>query len=270
MKKILKGILILILAVGLSIGFGYSAVQVFQYFRESRERDQVTQNLIEQAVTSVEPERPTEPARPADEELPTQPEPDGAPIRVDFEALHRESEDIVAWLYSPNTPIDYPVAQSGDNEYYLRRLLDGTWNIGGTIFQDYRCPSDYSGWGTMIYGHHMQDGSMFGSLQRYKEQSYYEENPVLYLLTPEKDFEVQLFAGFTCAGDAVVYSIPQTREEKEDVLRFCRSRSDFESPVSVEAEDQILILSTCSYAYDNARYVVVGLLRELERPQGAG
>jgi len=266
LKKIVKSILVLILAVALSIGFGYSAVQVFRYFSEGREREQVTQELIDQAITPVQTQ-PTLPTQPSEEEVPTQPEPDCAPIRVDFEVLHRESEDIVAWLYAPDTPIDYPVAQSGDNEYYLRRLLDGTWNVGGTIFQDYRCPADYSGWSTMIYGHYMRDGSMFGSLHRYKEQDYYAAHPVLYLLTPERDFEVRLFAGFTCADDAIVYSFPQTREEREDVIRFCRERSDFDASMPVEPEAQILILSTCSYAYDDARYVVAGTLRELERPE---
>ena len=61
-----------------------------------------------------------------------------APITVDFERLQEENKDIIAWLYCPDTEINYPVVQSKDNEYYLRRLLDGTWNIAGTLFIDYR------------------------------------------------------------------------------------------------------------------------------------
>lgn len=101
-----------------------------------------------------------------------------APIKVDFERLQEENKDIIAWLYCPDTEINYPVVQSKDNEYYLRRLLDGTWNIAGTLFMDYRNAADCSDLHTIIYGHNMKNNTMFGSLPKYSKQEYYEEHSV--------------------------------------------------------------------------------------------
>lgn len=80
-----------------------------------------------------------------------------APIIVDFEVLQTENKDIIAWLHCPDTKINYPVAQSEDNSYYLRRLLDGSWNTAGTIFMDYRNSADFSDRHTVIYGHNMKN-----------------------------------------------------------------------------------------------------------------
>jgi len=255
--QIIKLLVIFVLALALAAAFSYSGMKVFNYWKQGRQSEEMTQHLIDQGVT----QRPEQPA-PAQKE----PEPpEYAPVSVDFQALHEESEDIVAWLYGPDTLLDYPVAQSGDNEYYLRRLLNGRWNVGGTIFQDYRCPADYSAWHTLIYGHHMNNGTMFGTLQNYKEQAYYDENPVIYLLTPEKDFKVELIAGFLSDADGEVYSLPDTRQEKDALVAYCLSRSDFQTRTQVHTEDRLLTLSTCSDDYNNARYVLVGVLKELAR-----
>ncbi len=131
-----------------------------QYVSEATDAEETEQNSIE-VPELTEPEETT-------------------PITVDFEALRKENGDVVGWLYCEDTPINYPIVQSEDNDYYLRRLLDSTWNIAGTIFMDYRNAPDFSDWNTIIYGHNMNNDSMFGTLQDYKKQAYYEEHPVLY------------------------------------------------------------------------------------------
>ena len=109
------------------------------------------------------------------------------PIQVDFDALFAKSQDIIGWLYCPDTPINYPVVQAADNEYYLHRLLDDRNNSGGTLFVDYRNSSDLSDWNSIIYGHNMRNDSMFGSLTDYKSQSYFDAHPEIFLLTPERN-----------------------------------------------------------------------------------
>ena len=93
-----------------------------------------------------------------------------APITVDFNALLSQNKDVVGWLYCENTPVNYPIVQSDDNDYYLRRMLNGKYNIAGTVFMDYRCRSDYSSLNTIIYGHNMKNDSMFGTFTDYKSQ----------------------------------------------------------------------------------------------------
>ena len=88
---------------------------------------------------------------------------------IDFGALKMVNDDSAAWLYSPGTDIDYPVMKADDYSYYLSHLPDGTYNVNGTLFIDYNNAPDFTDQLTVIYGHHMRSGQMFGSLKGYKE-----------------------------------------------------------------------------------------------------
>lgn len=184
------------------------------------------------------------------------------PAAIDFERLHEISEDAVAWLYCPDTKINYAIAQAEDNEYYLHRLLDGSSANCGTLFMDYRCNSHFTGYNTIIYGHHMKDGSMFASLVEYQEQEYYEEHPVMYLYVPGHRYTLELIAGYITETDDIIYSIPATKKEKDAVLENAYRHSTFESGIIAAEGDYLVTLSTCSYAYDDGRYVVIGRIVE--------
>lgn len=189
-----------------------------------------------------------------------------APISVDFEALLQENPDIIGWLYSENTPINYPVVQAEDNDYYLRRDLHGEYLRTGTLFADYRCSAVGTGQNHIIYGHNMKNASMFGTLLNYTEQDYYEEHPVLYYLTPDSDYKIELFSGFTANANSDIYrtEIGDT-EAFEAFLQEITAKSTFTSAVTVNGDDHIVMLSTCSYEFNNARYVVFGKLTPLSR-----
>lgn len=183
------------------------------------------------------------------------------PVRVDFQTLQRDSREAVAWLYCAGTPINYPVAQSGDNSYYLNHLLNGTVNSNGTLFLDYRCNSDFSGAKNIIFGHHMRNGSMFGTLTKYKEQSYFNKHPVMWLTTPVQNYRIDLLAGVVTDNDSDIYTL----YEQEDLAAFLtdvRQQSTFTSSFSMDDVSKILLLSTCSYEYNNARYVLIGSMVE--------
>lgn len=90
-------------------------------------------------------------------------------MEINFDILKSKNKDIVAWIYSEGTQINYPIVQSKDNDYYLRRLLDGTYNQGGTIFMDYRNNKNFEDYNTIIYGHNMKNNTMFGTLINYKK-----------------------------------------------------------------------------------------------------
>lgn len=182
------------------------------------------------------------------------------PVGVDFEGLLQISEDVVAWLYCPDTEINCVVAQAEDNKFYLRRLLDGTDARCGTLFLDYRNDAGFVDWNSVIYGHNMKNGSMFATLLYYRDQSFYDEHPVMYLYTPSFQYTIELIAGFTTSDDDPLYSIPMTIEEQEAFLKWAQECSTFSSLTEVSDSDRLVTLSTCAYEYDNARFVLIGKL----------
>lgn len=188
-------------------------------------------------------------------------------LDVDFEALQAQNPDIVAWIYSPDTLINYPVVQAKDNSYYLRRMLDGRYNKNGTIFMDYRNASDMSDLHTIIYGHNMRNSAMFGTLTEYSKQEYYDEHPFIWLLTPEQNYKIEVISGFITPSDGEVYVFPSSNEERDKLVEYVMKSSDFSSEVDIMPEERLVTLSTCTYEYDDARYVLVGVLRTEEQPE---
>lgn len=184
------------------------------------------------------------------------------PISVDFSVLKQENEDIVGWLCLEDSPINYPVVQSNDNDYYLRRLVNGEYNIAGSLFMDYRNDSNLEDNNTIIYGHNMKNNTMFGSLQDYKNQDYYDNHKVMYYFTPGKNYIIELFTGYTISVDSDIYDLSVIDSSKLEELI---SKSDFESNTKVTEKDKIITLSTCAYEYDGARYIVMGVLKEIEK-----
>jgi len=187
-----------------------------------------------------------------------------SPVSVDFEALRGISSDVIGWICLPHTAINYPVVQAWDNEYYLTRFIDGQSNMGGSLFADYACPSDFSGKNTIIYGHNMKDGSMFALIDDYAEQSFYEQHPVMYLNTPTGNYRVDIFSGFTSDPEGFVYT--SSFASDEDYAAFLRSvfaSSEIDCPVPVGIDDRIVTLSTCAYTGEDVRFVLCGKLTEI-------
>ena len=180
-------------------------------------------------------------------------------VQMDFAPLLEINEDVVGWIYSEGTVIDYPIVQGDDNVFYLDHLFSGKWGFAGTLFMDYDNLPDFSDYNTVVYGHHLKNGEMFASISNYRDQDYYEEHPVMYLYTPAGDYKVELFSGY--ARDAS--PIPHDFDTPEDYLAYIdqiTALSDFSSDVTVGPEDRIISLVTCSYVTDNARYVLHGKL----------
>ena len=200
--------------------------------------------------TTTAPDMTPEPG--SDTELPV------PPIEVDFDALAKINPDIAGWLYCEDTVINYPVVQAEDNEKYLRRLFDGTHNGAGTLFLDCMNASNFSGMKNIIYGHHMRNDSMFGTLTDYKKQEYYNEHPVFWLLTPDGNYRLELIAGYvTNASDTKTYSLPRDEESFKEFVLNAIGKSTFDSDFDISELKNTVMLSTCSYEFNNARYVVI-------------
>ena len=183
---------------------------------------------------------------------------------INFKALQAVNPDVIGWIYSPDTTINYPVVQGSDNAYYLKHLADGTENRNGCPFLDVQNRPDFTDDNSIIYGHHMQNGTMFAGISWYEDQSYYDEHPVMYLMTPTAAYRIELFSGYTTEMDSSAYM--QTfgsNREHTDWLKEVSGRSDFRANLEISAYDRVLTLSTCAYRFENARYVLLGKLMEL-------
>lgn len=224
--------------------FAVSAFHIIKITLDYKKADKANTELQERFVQEVEPT--TEPV--ADEKKIQ------VPISIDFDALKQENSDIIGWIYCPDTPINYPVVKGKDNNQYLRADLNGKYLVSGTIFADYRNGNIGDDRNYIVYGHNMKNSTMFGTLVKYKEQSYYDAHPVLYFLTPENNYVIELCAGAVVKRDSDIYQpTPQETTVTEIV-----GKSTFNSTVELTESDDIITLSTCSYEFNNARYVVIG------------
>ena len=201
----------------------------------------------------------------SDETVPAAPNAEAFPISVDFDSLASVSDEIVGWLYSPKTPINYPVMQTSNNQKYLSRLPDGSDNKAGSIFADCRNGAFGSDSNYIIYGHNMKNDAMFGTLTEYRLQSYYDAHPVLYYSTPAGNYEIEAAAGFVCDAESDIYRINQSSEHMSDFMVYAKSQSDFVSRAEYTAGDKTVTLSTCltGNSDDTRRYVLIGIVKEI-------
>ncbi|WP_367924005.1 class B sortase [uncultured Ruthenibacterium sp.] len=181
--------------------------------------------------------------------------------QVDFAKLQQQYPDAVAWLHCDGTEIDYPVMQAADNDYYLRRLPNGEWNLGGSLFLDYRSSSDFSGELSLIYGHNMNDGSMFSDLENYTRQDWYDEHPVFTLETSQGVSNLQVLYGFIIPAQQWVdleFDVPGNREQ---LIDYAASHTTFISQMQWDGVSPLVALLTCETTNDQNRYVLLCALQ---------
>lgn len=187
------------------------------------------------------------------------------PVAVDFDGLADINSEIEAWLYCADTPINYPVMLGDDNTYYLTHAYNRKKSEGGALFFDMRTDAALTADHLIIYGHHMKDRSMFGSLKRYRDGDYYAAHPVLYLLTRDGNYRIELFSSRTCSSDPDYYPVWfQNGDARSSYIR--KAIDDSGLPVAAKTEEYRLVtLVTCSYSGDDdAKYLLHGWLVPLE------
>lgn len=185
-------------------------------------------------------------------------------LDVDFDSLQAENGDVFGWIYSKGTQINYPVVQGSDNVFYMDHLYNEEWNPGGAIFMDYRNLPAFGSGNSILYGHHMEDGSMFENVTKYGDQEYMDSHAILWFLTPEQDYMLLPFSAYItdATGDAYVMEFGSD-EERAQWIENRIEWSYVESMVEVKEDDPIVTLSTCTYEYDNARFVLHCVLRPI-------
>jgi len=237
-------------------------------------RQIITQDQAQSFYASVSPSAPAAPARQSILKLPmlgsaetagpAEEEPAPAPFAPDFASLREIMPGLTAWILCEGTPIDFPVVQGRDNDYYLHRLPNGNKNSLGSIFMDYRNKADFSDQNTLIFGHHVKGGLMFGSLNNYKYQDYYDQHPTMMFYTPDKTYVLELFAGYVLDSG---FEVPpfnfKSAASFDQYIAKLKRRSYFKSELVPVFGDQLITLVTCDYSFTNARFMLVGKLTEI-------
>ncbi len=185
-----------------------------------------------------------------------------ASLNWDYSALLEMSEDAVGYIYQKDTVISYPIMQAEDNDKYLRALMNGEYSIGGTLFVDYRCEGALDAQYAIIYGHNMDDGSMFGSITSYKDESYYQQHKTFEIYSGEKMYTYYVYAAFQAAVDDElgIFTIPSGDDEFLSRMEMIRAQNSYEmDDIEISADSHVAVLTTCiDYPRDyNYRYIVV-------------
>ena len=186
--------------------------------------------------------------------------PEKAPIKVDFAALQKVNPDVDGWIYCPGTVIDYPVMHGESNDTYLHHSYDKTYNASGSIFVDERNQRYFADPVTILYGHHMASGAMFATLQWWGLKTYLDEHPIMWLLTPDQDYKVELYSAYTTSAYSNTYEIPLAGTDPSNYIWMAENSSDWHINPDLDPTAHYIVMSTCAYIFEDARSVLHGKL----------
>ena len=266
-KKKTKWIIVLIISILVIIG---GAIYLIVYFSQ---RDVKREDFTPTEVT----EAPTKPATQAPTEAPTEKGPLTAfgytlaelgDFDVDFDELNSINTDVYAWIYIPGTEIDYPVAQSIEyrmDDYYLDHNIYRQYQFSGTIYSQLKNHLDFHDPVTVLYGHNMLNGSMFATLHRFEDRDFFDEYNTCFILTKEKVYTYLIYSAYVFDDRHILntydFSDKEVFQEYLDSTLEPHSYSEnVRERVTLNTDNRILTLSTCTNGAENTRYLVQGVL----------
>lgn len=243
--RILPRIWLVLFAVSLAM-LGMNRWNSWKQKQREAELAELARQAAQQETANAEKE--------PEETLPEETEPPyESPI--DFAALREMNPDVVAWLTIPGTAIDYPVVQTDDNEMYLKTDFEGNSSSAGAIYLDCDSDSDLQGKHSILYGHHMRNGSMFADIVKFKDEEFFRENREIILYLPEQELHLKTIAALY--GDAsgekrrtVFDGEEHFQQYIDEMTKNCSFR---ELPASAA---HLYSFVTCSYEFNNARTIL--------------
>ncbi|MCF0132498.1 MAG: class B sortase [Blautia sp.] len=255
--------LILLIAVGVFCFAGYNLFKIYMEYKKGTDE---YNHIAEIAVTDREPDKQSDAGGDVQGDSAAG---SGvkAPIEVDFGPLRSINTDVIGWLYvEAINSINYPVVKGKDNDEYLHATYERNYNFAGTIFIDYENQADFSDCNTIIYGHNMKNGSMFGSLKKFSnDPNVYKTSPYIWMLTPAKNYRYEVFASYVTAVNSDTYTLFKgPGSEFLEWIRKMRLNSAIETSANeFDVTDKVITLSTCTGDY-STRYVVQARLTDVE------
>lgn len=169
--------------------------------------------------------------------------------------------NMVAWLTIDDTKIDYPVMQGKDNNEYLNKDPFGDYSLSGSIFLDSRNNPNFDDYYSLIYGHHMEQGMMFGALDKFLDEDYFNSHRSGTLTVGDKTYKIRIFAVLECEATEQSIFAPN---ETDNTLDYVKQHALFldDSALPVENE-KLLGMSTCKYPDTVERTLIFGAMQEI-------
>jgi len=263
-KKKKKSDVLLTIALIVAIAvFCYAAFNLYHIYTEYKKGTDEYNQIEEMAVT----ERDADSAEVAGPNAQLKP-----PIEVDFDKLKSVNEDVVGWIYVDALPdISYPIVKGKDNQTYLHQTYEKNYNFAGTIFVDYENSGDFSDCNTLVYGHNMKNGSMFGHLKKFREDDkLYKQDKYFWILTPERNYRYEIITAYTTGVNSDTYTLFKgPGKEFEKYLETIKGYSEIQTDdTDLTIKDRIVTLSTCT-GNESTRFVVQGKRVDAEDADGA-
>lgn len=255
-------ILTLVLIVAIAV-FCYAAYNLYHIYTEYKKGSDEYNAIAQMAVSERDPDAQEEGTGDGD----STDEESGssliAPMKIDFDSLRSVNTDVIGWIYVPALDnVSYPVVKGEDNSYYLHLTYERNYNFAGTIFIDCENSGDFSDCNTIVYGHNMKNGSMFGQLKKFsQDEETYKKSKYFWIFTPDKDLRYEIISAYVTAVDSDTYTLFKgPGQEFVDYMNTIVSRSEIETtPGTLSLTDKIVTLSTCT-GNSATRYVVQGKL----------
>lgn len=261
-KKKKSDVLLTIALIAAIAVFCYAAFNLYHIYTEYKKGTDEYNQIEEMAVTERDADS-TEVAGPNAQIKP--------PIEVDFDKLKSVNEDVVGWIYVDALPdISYPIVKGKDNQTYLHQTYEKNYNFAGTIFVDYENSGDFSDCNTLVYGHNMKNGSMFGHLKKFREdETLYKQDKYFWILTPERNYRYEIISAYTTGVNSDTYTLFKgPGEEFEKYLETIKGYSEIKTDdTDLTIKDKIVTLSTCT-GNESTRFVVQGKRVNAEDAEG--
>ena len=185
---------------------------------------------------------------------------------LNWQKLKSVNADIYAWLTIPGTDIDYPVLQHPtDDSYYLNYNMNGTRGYPGCIYTELANSKDFTDFDTVIYGHNMKNDMMFGELHNYGDQTFFDQNPYIYVYTGDKVLVYEIFAAYQTDDTHILggndFSTDEGRVSYlETIVKHTQGSPKVREMVQLSVDSHLLTLSTCVNEESDERFLVQAIL----------
>ena len=248
-KKTAGDIVLTVVLIAAICVFCYAGYNLFHIYTEYKKGTDEYNEIAQMAVTERDPDG--EEAGPSAGEL-------KAPMNIDFASLKSVNDDVVGWIYVEAVPdINYPIVHGKDNETYLHRTYEKNYNFAGTIFVDYENKGDFSDCNTIVYGHNMKNGSMFGKLKQMYESEKYKDSKYLWICTPNGKYRYEIFSMQYAKVGSDVYTLFSAHDEQFEayVKKMAKQSKVDMKALGLGKDDYVVTLSTCT-SDESVRFVV--------------
>ncbi len=180
-------------------------------------------------------------------------------LAYSFNQLLKMNADMCGWITIDKTKIDYPIVQGKDNFEYLDKNVLGETSASGSIFLDYQNSEDFTDFYSILMGHHMQGGQMFGDLEQYTDEKFFTENHTGTLYLPNKILNLEMIAFLSVdAYDNYLYRTDwESEESRRELVSYINQNASYRRSGSLTEKDRMVALSTCASGRTNARYLLI-------------